>query len=237
MTLLRVSRTSALAAAVLVAATVVVRTAAFSTQPAQQSGATIWHRPSLTASRRYPPAHLSPSALFLSSRSRRYDEEEEDDDDLDEDDGENRPYEYARVRSRRGRAYRDEAEVDGGAGSDRSRSRDREYYDDEEEDERGVGGTYGEYDDDYDEFLDDDDDEDFEEGILIPNPVLDSIDPEGAADRIGELISDPRWWRDVAVIAFLCLVAYINTYDIDALIPWDVVTVDDFDIQKMYGPM
>lgn len=172
----------------------------------------------------------------MSSRSRDYEEE----DDYDGDGEDDRRYEYARVRRRRGRAYKDDEatespDVGGRRREDVSdRRRDRGYYD-ELEDDLGMDGT----DDDYDEYLDDDDDddEDYEEGILVPNPILDSIDPEGATDRIGELFSDPKWWRDVAVIAFLCLVVYVNTYDIDELVPWDVVTVDDFDIKAMYGPM
>jgi len=158
----------------------------------------------------------------MSSRSRRDDDDEEDEGEYG---GDSRRYEYARVGRRRGREYRDDVEMDDAA-SDRGGRRSREYYEDFEED------------DDYDEYLDDDDDDDdFEEGILIPNPILDSIDPEGAADRIGELFSDPKWWRDVALIALVCFVVYFNTYDIDELVPWDAVTVDDFDIKAMYGPM
>ena len=79
-----------------------------------------------------------------------------------------------------------------------------------------------------------DDDDLFEEGILIPNPILDAVDPEGAADRIGELFMDPKWWRDAAAIAAVVVAVYLYTVDPTDLIPWDSVTADDFNLRAMY---
>ena len=89
------------------------------------------------------------------------------------------------------------------------------------------------YDDDED-FDEDDEAEEYEEGILIPNPILDSIDPEGAADRLDELFGDPKWWRDTAAVLAVTLAAYLYTYDPATLIPWDRVTPDSFDLQALY---
>jgi len=68
-------------------------------------------------------------------------------------------------------------------------------YDDEEED----------WDDD-DEW--DDDEEDEEEygifsNVIIDNPLLDSIDPDGAAERFPELARDPKFWFDMALFFIL----------------------------------
>jgi hypothetical protein len=70
-----------------------------------------------------------------------------------------------------------------------------------------------------DEDLDDDDDEDEEDydlfgTVLIPNPLLDSIDPDGAADRFPELARDPRFWFDMVLfIAFLDFLSYAGPRD------------------------
>jgi hypothetical protein len=42
------------------------------------------------------------------------------------------------------------------------------------------------------------------ENVLLPNPLLDSMDPDGTADRFPELFSDGNFWRDmVLLILFL----------------------------------
>lgn len=56
--------------------------------------------------------------------------------------------------------------------------------------------------DDLEEAVDDyfDAEEDEFDG-LIPNPLLDNIDPEGSAERIPELLSDRQFWIDIALLA------------------------------------
>ena len=74
------------------------------------------------------------------------------------------------------------------------------------------------YDDDIEFFdLDDDDDDDFDDEYddyspssyngIIPNPLLDAMDPDGVYERLGpELFSDPIFWRDAALFCvFLAL--------------------------------
>ena len=67
--------------------------------------------------------------------------------------------------------------------------------------------------DDYDEEdesdTDDDDDDDDDwmmeernlfENVLVPNPLLDAMDPDGTADRFPELFSDGKFWRDMILL-------------------------------------
>ena len=94
-------------------------------------------------------------------------------------------------RNRRGRFYED-------------RESEEAFYDSVE---RRIYGQSDDIEDDEDEDLDDDDDEE-EYGIfsnvLIDNPILDRIDPDGAAERFPELAKDPRFWIDMFLfIAFL----------------------------------
>ena len=35
---------------------------------------------------------------------------------------------------------------------------------------------------------------------VIPNPLLDNIDPEGSAERLGELFSDRQFWIDIGLL-------------------------------------
>jgi hypothetical protein len=35
---------------------------------------------------------------------------------------------------------------------------------------------------------------------IIPNPILDNIDPEGSAERVGELFSDRQFWWDIGLL-------------------------------------
>jgi hypothetical protein len=106
--------------------------------------------------------------------------------------------------------------------------------DDETEDDRTAGDyyarnarvsgdrAYSEDDESWDyldEDLDDDDDDEKEDydlfgTVLIPNPLLDSIDPDGAADRFPELARDPRFWFDMVLfIAFLDFLSYAGPRD------------------------
>ena len=73
-------------------------------------------------------------------------------------------------------------------------------YDDEDEDED---------DEDYDEDDDEDDDEyGLFSDVIIDNPLLDSIDPDGAAERFPELASDPKFWIDM--VLFLIILDFIS---------------------------
>lgn len=76
--------------------------------------------------------------------------------------------------------------------------------------------------DGWDEFEDDDDENDVDEydidetkrydlleNIIIPNPLLDSIDPDGTVERLPELLSDPRFWFDMVIfILFLDFLSF-----------------------------
>jgi hypothetical protein len=134
--------------------------------------------------------------------------------DDDDDDNEDDEREYARVR-RRGR---------------RSQQQDREYNNDEDtrqtfqdDDDDDYDQRYQNYEEDYEwveDLLDDDDDEDDEPvyGLfgdeIIPNELLDNIDPDGAADRFPELARDPRFWFDMFLfVAFLDFLSWVGPRD------------------------
>jgi hypothetical protein len=137
---------------------------------------------------------ILPSSSSLTKLGARDDDEEDD-------------REFARVRRSRGR---------------------RSYNDDDDDDKRDTyrdsmsvmevadlleeKGLFGDDLDD-DEYDDDDDDESYDvfSNTVIPNPLLDSIDPDGAADRFGELASDPWFWFDMFLfISFLNFVSFIG---------------------------
>lgn len=112
---------------------------------------------------------------------------------------------FARVRrrGRRDRYYDEEADVDPSVaeGADyyerKRKTYDTAYDDDDYFDDGG-----------YDSDLDDDDEfvqreNDLFRNKLIPNPLLDNIDPDGAADRFPELASDPRFWFDMVIFIFV----------------------------------
>lgn len=189
----------------------------------------------------------------------KFDDFDDDFDDLDSSKVDARSsdagdkYEYARVGRRRGRERGRYDEVEDGGGSDGRYDDDIDMMDDDRSspsrgrrtrEARSRRDAVDDFDDDFedeDDYFDedyekdyDDDDDDFEEGILIPNPILDAVDPEGAADRIGELFVDPKWWRDVASIAFVVAFVYLYTYNPGDLVPWDSVTPDDFDLNALY---
>lgn len=118
-----------------------------------------------------------------------------DDDDDDDDD---REREFARVRRRRNR-YEDD---------------DRYEYESESVmDAADILEDEGFFDDldDYDDEDYDDESEEVFSNTLIPNPILDSIDPDGAAERFPELAADPRFWFDMFLfIAFLNFISFIG---------------------------
>lgn len=64
--------------------------------------------------------------------------------------------------------------------------------------------------DDMDDY-EDDESYDMLSNTIIPNPILDSIDPDGAAERFPELAADPRFWFDMFLfIAFLNFVSFVG---------------------------
>jgi len=98
-------------------------------------------------------------------------------------------------------------------------------YDEEIESEDDEG------DDEEEDWLfdeDDDDDDDAAElgsglleNIVLPNPLLDSMDPDGAADRFPELARDPRFWLDMALfVAFLNFLSSVGPRDPFPDLPW-----------------
>mmetsp|Transcript_4121 Transcript_4121/g.6259 ORF Transcript_4121/g.6259 Transcript_4121/m.6259 type:complete len:220 (+) Transcript_4121:270-929(+) len=163
------------------------------------------HRQPFLATHTYQQCRFKKTMLL----DRRYYDDDEDDDDEEE---------YARVRRRRGggsRGYdRDEVEaaaeyVSRRESSAKSSSKGKYYDDDEEEYENDDEYDYYDEDDE-----DDDDEEDFDD-ILIPNSQLDSMDPDGAAERFGELASDPKFWFEFTLfVLFYNFILYLGR-DID----------------------
>jgi hypothetical protein len=156
------------------------------------------------------------------------DEEEEEDDDL-----------LVRVPRRgggRGRAPWSRADDGSEAAGSRDASRPRRggrsapvLGDDDEEEDDYYSDDFDE--DDYDEDEDDDDWSAFDpsdidakallEDVVIPNPLLDSIDPDGAADRFPELARDPKFWVDMALfVAFLNFLSFAGPRDPFPDLPW-----------------
>lgn len=149
---------------------------------------------------------LSTSLIFSEQRVSKLfasvNPEAEDDDDLEPD--------YARVRRRRGggRYYDEEEEQYDREKANKRVERD-EYYGDGNDDDREYYDMND--DEDYGDEEDDDGDMDYEEeeyslfgDAIIPNPLLDSMDPDGAAERFPELAKDPRFWFDMLLfIMFL----------------------------------
>ncbi|EJK70023.1 hypothetical protein THAOC_08653, partial [Thalassiosira oceanica] len=126
-------------------------------------------------------------------------------DDVEEDDDDDRELVFAGRRSFR---ERDEGET---SFARESRSSSRSTYQSNVE--------FFDLDDDEDNDFFDDDDDDFEDALLddttyngiIPNPLLDSIDPDGVYERLGpELFSDWTFWRDLILFA-----AFMTLFDND----------------------
>ena len=122
--------------------------------------------------------------------------------------------ERVRVPRGRGRRRRYEDEYDDEIDE---RQQERRYYDEEEYE-------YGDDDDEYDDEEEDFDfdfvdrvqvDEEYAADILIPNPILDNVDPEGAGERFGECARDPTFWRDV-----LIAIAVFNFCEYVAQVPY-----------------
>lgn len=145
--------------------------------------------------------------------------ENDDNDDYDKD------YEYANLRRRRyGKFANDDTYKDGASASTSSGSRNRSEYDVEEDE---FDDFDSEYEDEYDDQGDEDDDFD----DIIPNPLLDQIDPDGAIERLPELFSDPQFWKDSTIwffIAFLWLLGRFNNPMLNGLVDLDKVDFNQF---------
>jgi transglutaminase-like putative cysteine protease len=73
-----------------------------------------------------------------------------------------------------------------------------------------------EFDDDEEDDEDDDDDDDYGlfSDVIIDNPLLDSMDPDGTAERFPELARDPRFWLDMVLLfAFLDFLSAVGPRD------------------------
>jgi hypothetical protein len=115
----------------------------------------------------------------------------------------------------------------------RGRGRGRNYYDDDDDTDDGEQqqrtARINTSEDEFYEDEDFDDDEDTDwldevdeirmeqdlsdlfENVIIPNPLLDSIDPDGASERFPELARDPRFWFDMALfVCFLNFLSYVG---------------------------
>lgn len=65
---------------------------------------------------------------------------------------------------------------------------------------------------------------------IIPNPILDSIDPEGAADRFPELLQDKKFWVDTCLLLlFLNFMDNIRTGEMFEI--WDLATAGEITFQ------
>ena len=161
------------------------------------------------ASHQTPVLSQATTATTLASASSPYEDDEE--------------REFARVRRRGGRRREQDDEYldDTESSFDkdrRSRPRDDAVYDTDD---------YVDY-DRLDDLLDDDDDYIYDEqeydllsNVLIPNRLLDSMDPDGAAERFPELASDPRFWFDMVLfVAFLNFLSFVGPQDPFPDIPW-----------------
>jgi hypothetical protein len=116
--------------------------------------------------------------------------------------------EYVKVPRRGGRRFYDDDEEE-------ENSNDQRLYDDEDDDD--------EWDDDEDDDDDDEDEYGLFSNVIIDNPLLDSIDPDGAAERFPELAADPWFWFDMVLfIAFLNFLSAVGPQDYFPDIPWNV---------------
>lgn len=121
---------------------------------------------------------------------------------------------YSR-RRRRGRSNSDDTEQD-----PYYERKEKETYLDEDDYEFDIDDEYDDEDEDEDDFWDEEEYDLFGNDI-IPNPILDSMDPDGAAERFPELARDPRFWFDMLLfVTFLDLLSIIGPRDPYPDIPW-----------------
>ena len=172
----------------------------------------------------------SPSTRLFAKERRTIDDDDEDE------------FEFARVRRKRGRFaddYGEDTERESARGGARTGSRDagtrRKYDDDYDEIDFEENDYYD--DDEYDEFDSDDedeyDDEDDDYDEIIPNALLDQIDPDGAIDRLPELFADTKFWKDSALWFLLGFVYLLNRFNNPNLN--GVVDLDKVDFTQFYN--
>ena len=153
-----------------------------------QHGVHAFSSPFLTASR--PSLLSNPKSISCPSRLGAGGSSIDDDDE--------REREFARVRRRRSRYEDDDGYETEGVMDAADMLEDEGFFDDIED-----------YDDD-DDFEDDESNE-ILSNTVIPNSILDSIDPDGAAERFPELVADPRFWFDMFLfINFLNFISFIG---------------------------
>ena len=166
--------------------------------------------------------HPNPHTLLLARRRRSSSDDEE---------REEEEFEYARV-GRRGRYY-DEGEMRRETSSSRDRFQDDLDDDDLDDEYEEIYDEDDDYDDeDWDEEDDDDEYDDFDDDEVIPNPILDSIDPDGALDRLPELFADGTFWRDLSILSVLYLFYAADGYD--AFWYDGSFNLDAMDLTKLY---
>lgn len=121
------------------------------------------------------------------------------------------------VPRRRGRSYNEDDDDDDD--DEYYERQERRYYDEDDDDDDEY--YEDEYEDEYEEFDVDFEfnrvqvDEEYASDILIPNPILDNVDPEGAGERFGEIARDPIFWRDL-----LLVIAVFNFCEYVAQVPY-----------------
>ncbi|GAX22370.1 hypothetical protein FisN_3Hu422 [Fistulifera solaris] len=124
--------------------------------------------------------------------------------------------------SRRRKRGRRTDEVDGMEEDSLYKSKEQDaYFEDDEFDHYDTQDEFDDEDEDDDDDLWDDDEEDYDllGNDIIPNPILDNMDPDGAAERFPELARDPRFWFDMLLfVTFLDLLSIIGPRD--PSIPW-----------------
>ena len=120
-------------------------------------------------------------------------------DDYDDD------YEYVRIRRRGKKKYRndynDEDEFETINNNSRRNRRNEFELDGEDYDEYEY--YYEDEDEDDDDFDLDDIVDNMDFSVTIPNPILDNLDPDRATDRMGDLVKDPVFWRDMSIMGVL----------------------------------
>jgi hypothetical protein len=161
--------------------------------------------PNVGGAARTITSHSTRTAVFISFSTRKQSSKlrsqsfYDDDEDKDE-----RELVSVPKRGRRRQEYTNDEDYDD-PDYDYKSDRDRSYFDQDE---------YDEDEDDYDEeedFHEEDMDtqlSDLFENVVIPNPLLDSIDPDGAFDRFPELAADPRFWFDLAL--FIAVINFLS---------------------------
>jgi hypothetical protein len=150
--------------------------------------------PHTTSSHRLLQQHKSVPTLRTLQKARGFSDDDDDNDDDDDDDNaeDDRELVYARRSGRRGReegAYSDEDSTSGS----RKYQDNVEFFDLDDDD--------GMFEDDFDRKSRDDLYAETYNGI-IPNPLLDAMDPDGVYERLGpELFKDWTFWRDMILFA------------------------------------